>query len=179
MQLSRSLDPDLPSASIEMLARLAISLIEIWAVADAPSAKQATTHNRLSSLCADRCIGLSMSPPKAIASTPNPDAAPDVGIRCESSISRIEAPLRFAMPSCRMTLRRDSSVGRCHALIRRFATDAPNEYQDYDDFSSTAVRQILPMAEKGGGSRIDRCGNHGGVCVPGSLITARGTLATP
>jgi hypothetical protein len=179
MQLSRSLDPDFPSASIEIPTRLAISFIGVWAVADAANGMQTTTHNRLSSLCADRCIGLCMSPPKAIASAPNPDAAPDVGIRCESSISRIEAPLRFATPPCRMTLRRDSSVDRCHVLVRRFATDAPNEYHDYDDFSSTAVRQIVPMAEKGGGSRIDRCGNHGGVCVPGSLISARGALATP
>ena len=49
-----------------------------------------------------------------------------------------------------MTLRRDYSVDRRSALIRRFAPDAPNEYHDYDDFSSTAVRQIVPMAEKGG-----------------------------
>jgi len=60
------------------------------------------------------------------------------------------SPLRFTVPPSGMTLRRDSSVGRRHALIRRFVSDGPNEYRDYDDFSSTAVRQILPMAEKGG-----------------------------
>lgn len=49
-----------------------------------------------------------------------------------------------------MTLLRDSCLDRRHVLVRRFATDAPNEYHDYDDFSSTAVRQIVPLAEKGG-----------------------------
>lgn len=119
-----------------------------------------------------------VAPPKQLRQhriqTPPPTSEFDAKVQS----SRIEAPLRFAMPPCKMTLRRDSSVDRCHALVRRFTIGAPNEYHDYDDFSLTAVRQIVLMAEKGGRSRIDRCGNHGGVCMPGALMSAKGALAT-